>query len=240
MAGRPSVPLRRPLSCPPPSTNGGSDRPGRMYSAPAPLIPWTLWAETEIRSAPSVRARNGTLKKPCTASVWNSAFGQTRCVSRAMRSMGMTAPDSLFTIMMLTRIVSGRRAACRASRLTRPSASGCRQVTEKPCCSSFCMGWSTAWCSTAVVTMWRPRLPSRSAAEKMAQLSASVPPEVKKTRSVSAPMASATSCRAVRSSRAASMPRRWTALGFPQRAVSASFTAATASAQGRVVAALSR
>ena len=79
-----------------------------------------------MRSAPSVRARNGTLKKPCTASVWNRAFGQTRCVSRAMRSMGMTAPDSLFTIMMLTRIVSGRRAACRASRLTRPSASGCR------------------------------------------------------------------------------------------------------------------
>ena len=55
----PSLPLRRPLSCPPPSTNGGSDRPGRMYSAPAPMMPWTLWAETEMRSARAC-ARNGT------------------------------------------------------------------------------------------------------------------------------------------------------------------------------------
>ena len=151
---------------------------------------------------------NGTFRKPCTASVWNSASGASRRVARTMSAIGMTAPDSLLTIMMDTKIVSGRSAAFNASTETKPVSSGCKYVTSKPCASSCCIGCSTAWCSTAVVTMWRPRLPRRFAVEKMAQLSASVPPEVKNTRSVSAPSACATCARAVFSRCAASMPGR--------------------------------
>ena len=43
-----------------------------------------LWEETEIRSAPSVFAEKGTFRKPCTASVWKIASGQSRWVSRAI------------------------------------------------------------------------------------------------------------------------------------------------------------
>lgn len=77
---------------------------------------------------------------------------------------------------------------------------------EASCFQNF-KGWSTAWCSTAVVMICRPRFPSRSQAEKIAQLSASVPPEVKKTRSGSAPRALTTALRADFSSRSASIPR---------------------------------
>ena len=58
-------------------------------------------------------------------------------------------------------------------------------------------------CSMAVVIRCLPRLLRRLTVLKMAQLSASVPPEVKNTRSGSAPMAAATCIRAVRRSRAA-------------------------------------
>ena len=97
-----------------------------MYSAPAPLAAWILCAETEIMSAPSVLARNGTFRKPCTASVWNSASGESRRVALTMSAMGMTAPVSLLTIMTETRMVSGRSAFLSASTVMFPSRSGCR------------------------------------------------------------------------------------------------------------------
>ena len=62
-----------------------------------------MWPETEMRSAPSVLARNGSLKKPCTASVWNSASGLLQRVARIMSRMGMTAPVSLLTIITGTK-----------------------------------------------------------------------------------------------------------------------------------------
>ena len=92
----------------------------------------------------------------------------------------------------------------------------------------------------AVVMMCLPRLPMRSMAEKIAQLSASVPPAVKKTRVGSAPIALATCSRALRSFAAASPPRRYRALGFAQLSSNASTIAATASGQGFVVAELSK
>ena len=92
----------------------------------------------------------------------------------------------------------------------------------------------------AVVMMCLPRLPIRLAAPKMAQLSASVPPEVKNTRSGSAPSAAATFMRAARSCRAVSMPKLYSALGLPQFSVNAFVIASTAAGQGLVVAELSR
>ena len=77
-------------------------------------------------SAPSVLARNGTFRKPCTASVWNSASGESRRVALTMSAMGMTAPVSLLTIMTETRMVSGRSAFLSASTVMFPSRSGCR------------------------------------------------------------------------------------------------------------------
>ena len=92
----------------------------------------------------------------------------------------------------------------------------------------------------AVVIRCLPRLLKRLTVPKMAQLSASVPPEVKKTRSGSAPRAEATRCRAFRSSRAVSIPNPYSALGLPQFSVIALVMASTAGIQGLVVAELSK
>ena len=58
--------------------------------------------------------------------------------------MGMTAPDSLLTIITDTSTVSGRMAACRASKVTRPRASGFKYVTSYPCSSRRFMGFRMA------------------------------------------------------------------------------------------------
>ena len=46
------VPERRPRSCPPPWMNGAGSAPLRIHSAPMPLGPWILCAETATRSGP--------------------------------------------------------------------------------------------------------------------------------------------------------------------------------------------
>lgn len=79
-----------------------------------------------MRSAPRVLAWKGSFRKPWTASVWKMALGARRWVSFAMAPMGITAPDSLFTIITETSTVSGRMASRSASRHTRPRASGFR------------------------------------------------------------------------------------------------------------------
>ena len=72
------------------------------------------------------------------------------------------------------------------------------------------------------------------------QLSASVPPEVKNSRSGSAPRAVATCVLAVRRRLAASIPKLYNELGLAQFSVRAKVMASTASGQGLVVAELSR
>ena len=113
-------------------------------------------------------------------------------------------------------------------------------MTSYPRASRSFMQFRIAGCSMAVVTMCLPRLPRRFTVPKTAQLSASVPPEVKNTRSGSAPRAAATSLRAERRARAVSMPKPYRAEGLPQFSVSALVIASTASGQGWVVAELSR
>ena len=53
----------------PPEEAVARGSPRRMYNAPAPLGPWTLWEETEMRSAPRGLGLEGQLQKPWTASV---------------------------------------------------------------------------------------------------------------------------------------------------------------------------
>ena len=77
-------------------------------------------------------------------------------------------------------------------------------------------------------------------AGKMAQLSASVPPEVKKTRFGPAPSAAATCARACISRLPAAMPSACTDEGLPQSAVKSSVMVSTQAAHGFVVAELSR
>ena len=92
----------------------------------------------------------------------------------------------------------------------------------------------------AVVTMCFPfRFPSSRAA-RMAQLSPSVPQEVKTTSSARQPRAWATTARSAASRSAAAVPRAYRVEGLPKSRVITSRAAWAASGRTRVVAALSR
>ena len=128
-------------------------------------------------------------------------------MARAASATGWMVPSSLFTSIMDTSTVSGRRAAVRSSMEIWPVLSGLSQVTSYPSRSRALQGSSTAACSKAVVMICFPfRLPS-STAPRMAQLSPSVPQEVKKISSGAQPRAAATWPRCSFSRLAASRPR---------------------------------
>jgi hypothetical protein len=64
-----SVPPRRFRSCFPPVIVDTSRVPRRIHSAPAPLGPLNLCADSASRSTPSARTSTGILPIDCTASV---------------------------------------------------------------------------------------------------------------------------------------------------------------------------
>ncbi len=97
----------------------------------------------------------------------------------AASAIGSTAPISLLTYIMDTRIVSSLTASLSCSREISPSESTSSQVTENPCSSRNRMGAATAGCSISVVIKCMPCLRFAMAAPIMARLLASVPPEVK-------------------------------------------------------------
>ena len=99
---------------------------------------------------------------------------------------------------------------------------------------------STAGCSIRVVTTWSPGRPLPHSVPQSAQLFDSVPPEVKTTSRVSAPMRSATARRASSTTARASWPKRWTELAFPKTPPSAGSIASSTAASTGVVALLSR
>ena len=204
-----SVPERRPPSCPPPRMRGGSFSPLRMYSAPTPLGAWILWPLTDSRSTPSSLGVKGTFKKPWTASQWSRARQPAALMARAASFTGRTVPSSLFTSIMDTSTVSGRRAAASCSGATRPALSGLRYVTSYPWRSSSLQVSSTAACSMAVVIMCFPRRRFSSSAPRMAQLSLSEPQDVKKTSSGRQPRAPARSARQSFIRSAACFPRAY-------------------------------
>ena len=121
----------------------------------------------------------GTLQNACTASTCKSAGDLLRRIASAAASTGMRTPVSLFTSIMLTRIVSPVMARSTCSDEICPVASGIRYSTVKPSRSSCSITRRTEGCSTAVVTIRFPRLPLRFTAPNRAILFASVPPEVK-------------------------------------------------------------
>ena len=118
------VPLRIPLSCPPPSNCAVTFTLGflrRTYNAPTPLGPYILCAVNAIKSMPSAFTSTGILPTACTASVKNNApcFFAMALISFT----GCTTPISLFAYMIATKIVVGLIAASNSFKSTNPS--GC-------------------------------------------------------------------------------------------------------------------
>ena len=113
-----------------------------------------------------------------TASVWKGTFRARQIAP--ISPMGWMVPISLLAYMTVTRQVSWVMAASTCWGVMRPSAWTSSRVTVKPSFSSFWRVCRTAWCSKAVEMIWvfPCRFPQR-AAERMAWLSASLPPEVK-------------------------------------------------------------
>ena len=111
MPGTFSVPERMPRSWPPPSICAVMRTRGlrRTYSAPTPLGPYILCADSDARSTLAALTSNGTLPTPCTASMWNRApFSFT---TAPISSIGFTVPISLLASMIDTtdRLVGHRR-----------------------------------------------------------------------------------------------------------------------------------
>ena len=121
-----SVPERNPRSCPPPWICGSILTRGflRTYSAPMPLGPYILCAVIVSRSTFSVARSIGSLPAACTASQWNTMFFARH--SSPISAIGWITPISLLTIMIDTRMVSGRIAASSLFRSTRPFSSTSR------------------------------------------------------------------------------------------------------------------
>ena len=206
-----------------------------MYNAPIPLGPPILWAETVTKSAPSARAEKAP--RPWTASVWRRAFEFLAARPRAMSATGCTVPSSLFTSMTETAAVSGRTASSTRAAERLPSGSGERYVTSYPSRSSHLQHSRTALCSTAVVTMCFPTCRFCHAAARRAQLSPSVPQEVKYSPSAGQSSRAATARRQSSVRFFIDPPKGYWELGFPYCSVRTSYMAsATARGMGAVAA----
>ncbi len=154
-----------------------------------------------------------------------------------MSATGYTVPSSLFTSMTETAAVSGRTASKTCSAVRLPFWSGARYVTSHPSRSSHLQHSSTALCSTAVVTMWFPTCRFCHTAARRAQLSPSVPQEVKCSPSAGQSSRAATALRQSSTRFFISAPKGYWELGFPYRSVRTSIMAsATARGTGAVAA----
>ena len=85
-----------------------------------------LWPLTVSRSTPSALGVKGIFRNPWMASVWRRAWERQRLSTCPASFTGWMAPVSLFTSIIDTSTVSGRRAASRSATFTRPSGPGVR------------------------------------------------------------------------------------------------------------------
>ena len=132
-------------------------------------------------------------------------------------AMGRTEPISLLAYIMVTKAVSSRIASATCWAVTVPSSPTGRSSTSNPSSSNFFRVCRTAWCSKVVETMchFPFRAPCR-AVERMAWLSASLPPEVKMISLGEAPMQAAIRSRASSRASLARWPRPYRLEGLPQ------------------------
>ena len=157
--------------------NGGSLRPFLTYRKPTPLGPPNLCPLALSMSTPSSFTSSGIWPKACTASVWNRIPLPSSIFP--ISAMGCMEPISLFAVITETRTVSGRMAFSSSSSFTIPSESTFTLVTSNPLFSRYFAVSRMAWCSIVVIMMCFPLFSLISAPEIRAQLSDSVPPEVK-------------------------------------------------------------
>ena len=122
-----------------------------------PLGAPILWPETLIRSQFHFFGVSRTRQRPCTASMWNSAFGAFALSSFPSCSTGCTVPISLLTSWQDSSTVSSVSASLSTSGVMCPVASGARNTTSKPLSASCFAVLMVAACSISV-TMMRPFL----------------------------------------------------------------------------------
>src|SRR6266545_1974330 len=200
------VPERSPRSCPPPCSSGCRSRPGRTTSAPTPVGPPSLWAARASRSAPSSFRSTPGAPAACTASQSSSA--PAWWASSEAPATGCAVPTSLLAAITATSAVRpGRSTAASPSSSTLPAwSTGARSRLAPASATAHSAAWSTAWCSTAEATSWRPPGSRASTVPLTARLSASVPPEVNTTWEGAAPTRAATCSLAVSTAARAARP----------------------------------
>ena len=101
--------------------------PRLTISAPMPLGPPSLWADSDSRSMGMVSRSIGNQPAACAASTCNSTPRARKAAASA--GMSVQVPSSLFTHIRLTRRVAGVNAASTASMLIVPRASGLSRLT---------------------------------------------------------------------------------------------------------------
>ena len=112
-AGTFSMPPRRARSCAPPTSNGGTRRPRRTSSAPAPIGPPSLCAVTEQRSAPSAAKSTAHVTRR-RARVDVHEHAALARAPRTTSAAGCTRADLVVGELHLT------RARCRGAPRRRP------------------------------------------------------------------------------------------------------------------------
>ena len=149
-----------------------------------------------------------------TASVWKTTpcFLQTAPISL----IGCNVPISLLANIIVTNVVSSLIAFSTSSTLTTPFSGTSNNVISNPSFSNLFKVWRTPWCSIFVEIICFLFLNAPSlAAEIIAWLSASLPPDVKYISLKSAPMHLAISTLACSKTSLAFCPTLCKLDGFP-------------------------
>jgi hypothetical protein len=129
-------------------------------------------------------------------------------------SIGWSTPVSLFECITETSAVSASTAPATSPAINRPEPSTRARVTRQPRRSSHAQGSAVAGCSIVDVITCR-RSGRASTTPRIARLFASVPPEVNKISSASAPIAAATLARASSTAARARRPHACALDGLP-------------------------
>jgi hypothetical protein len=233
MSGTFSVPLRRPLSCPPPRSTGEIFTPLRTYKMPTPLGPMIFCPSSVIRSTPSFSTLSSTHSGACDASTCRYGSGgkfspeasvglglaarSARAEAKTFRAclitfaisfMSWIVPTSLLMNWIDTRAVSSLIVSPSIFGETNPNSSTGNAIALRPSGSMSANTSSTDGCSIAEViadTSPRSRRMGRRVPRRP-RLFPSVPPLVKIISSGCAPSVAATRARADSSSLFASAP----------------------------------
>ena len=170
MAATFSVPARRPISCPPPRNCAAMSVPRRTTSAPTPLGPPSLCAETSAIRHPDQLNASGSLPNACVMSLSSSPSGRScttpvselaSCSTECAGSVTVTRPDASTGSASLTQAAT---ASCSIAAPCNPrpaSASAAASVApEVKITSAPSAPSAAATCARAFSTAARAARPS--------------------------------------------------------------------------------